>query len=674
MLLECLVLQGMAQVDTVYMRGRFDESSLKLRWSCANLDVLRQGFLSGYRLELFEMTNNQEVLLETRLVRTNPIEAQEYLLNQTDSAAFSVSQEIATQSNFFSDPEERRWKFLSLLFGLQDNFSLTKSLAMGTEFSGLDLVKRYQIKININESGGRSDLFFENLEISYPHKDSLPKPEPLEAICRNNRVILTGLMAASADYYSSFRIERDTFVGNNYVSVNDVPLIVNYAERFPQIYLIDTIIESRPTRYRVQGKDIWGNWGSYSDTIFVDPCHIQLLPPQPFQSYEVGDRGAVEMWWSIPDSLQSLIEGFEIFRSSNKFSGYQKISSLLVADQYAYRDDKPLAINHYFVEAIYQGGIRRRSLSDLTALIDTEPPPVPNNVSIDFDTSNFVATITWDQITIMDFSGYRILYSTTKHGQKFLLYNLELEETIYRDSINKNILQEDRYYWITSRDVSGNESFFSDPVFISLPDRFPPTPARITNVRSDFDYVEIRWIGSPSRDVKTYHLQKKFIKDIDWQNVIILDTGQENTYMDTSLIAGDTALYQILVEDSSGLLSRSNIRSAIGLADTYLPDIEFFEVVNNDTAILIRFDYPESIGVKYFRLMGGTSPDQMKTVDYLIPSQGLNRVGIIKQGNPKPFVLFQYLMSPPINGPYYLRLSSIGNDGRLSRFTEVRQL
>lgn len=664
------------QPDTIFLRGRFDDHGLKLRWSCANLDVLKAGLINGYKVDIFQVVNGREILsksLTAQMATETTISSA--IFNQTDSAAYGVAQEVLAQSNFFSDEDERQWKLLSLLFGLQDNFELTKALAMGTEIEEIDQSLTYRCKIRINSANGFQNSISEILDIKYPAIDILPAPEKLNIICRMNRVTLSGTMLSSADYYSSYRIDRDTFVGNEFEPINDVPLIVNYAEGPPQIYMIDTIIESRPTRYRVQGKDIWGNWGPFSDTVFVDPCHINMLPPQPFQSFEIEDRGAIEMWWNVPDSLHAFLMGFEIYRAENKFDNYIKISDLIPPDQFNYRDDEPNAVNYYYVEAIYQGDIRRRSLSDVATLIDTEPPSAPTNVQVNFDTTTFVATITWDEITGNDFSGYRILYNSKGEGhQKFLLYNLELSQTIFRDSINSEILQEDRYYWITARDFSGNESVFSEAVNIDLPDRFPPTPARITDVKSDFSHTEVYWVRSPSRDVTDYVLQKKIKGDIEWQNIVIEDGGGENIYLDSLLTPGDTTLYRIVAEDANGLQSESNMRSALRLPEVFLPEIQLINIVAGDSTTAIIFDYPETTALKYFRLMGGPTMDEMRTIAYIVPSQAITRNGLTKQGIDDPFSLYQYAIGDRLPSPYFFKISAVGSDGRVSKFSEVRQL
>ena len=668
--------RGFSQTDSIFLRGRFDEQSLKLRWSTASLDVLRAGFVNGYEVGVYHVQGDREILVSTLSAEiASDADIAQWLFNQTDTAAYSVVEELLEDSNFFLDEEERQWKILSLLFGLQDNFGLTKALGMGIEIEDLDRSLNYRCKIGIHTHSAPSTTENEVLDISYPTLEVLPVPESLHVVCRANRVTISGLMEHSAAYYSSFRIDRDTFVGNQFEPVNEVPLIVNYAQGAPQIYVIDTIIESRPTRYRVQGKDIWGIWGPYSDTIFVDPCHINLLAPHPFQSFEVEDRGAVEMWWSLPDSLHALLKGFEIYRSENKFEGYHKISDLIPPDQFTYRDHTPQPINYYYVEAIYSGDIRRRSLSNLSTLIDTEPPPVPGNVQVVFDTATYKATITWDEITVSDLSGYRISYNAEGEGhQKFLLYNLELDQTIYHDTINPQILQEGRFYWITARDFSGNESFYSEPVQVKLPDRFPPAPARITGVRSDFSHAEIHWVGSPSRDVARYLLQSKKQSASDWSEMMLSDDGGENTYLDSLLQPGDTTLYRIVVTDSSGLKSVSNMRSTFRLPEPFLPDIQLISMTSTDSSTVVTFDYSEAVEVKYFRLMGGPAQDSMTSLAYIEPNQAILRTNIQKQGASETFALYRHALQGTFRQPYFFKISAVGLDGRISRYSEIRQL
>ncbi len=655
--------------DTLFLRGRFDEESLKLRWSCTSLEKLIDGFRSGYMLSVYQIDGDQKIFVSSHRILAGDHDVINQSINtQADSAAYAVLQELVDQGTFFDHEEVQRWKFLTLIFGLQDNFLLTKALGMGAELTNLDRSRKYRIEIDLIKSTEQSTLVREDLETVFPHTEFLPEPETLTATCTDNRVTLTGVMTASTQYYSSYRLERDTFIGNNFVLVNRVPLLVNYASGEPLLFFIDTIIESRPTRYRLQGKDIWGNWGPYSDTLVVDPCHLRLLPPHPFSAEETEERGSCILRWEVPDSIRDRLVGFEVYRSSEKFKGYQKLVDL-PAHVFEYRDSNPLLVGYYYVEVIYENNHRRKSLSDIVALIDTRPPPVPENVQVNFDTVNLITTIRWDSVKALDLSGYRIFYSDQgKDGHKFLLDNLVRKTTTYQDTIDQSLLAKDRYYWITSRDFSGNESLFSNPGYVRIPDRFPPVPARITDLRLEWNRVEVYWVGSPSHDAVLYFLERRQQSATAWKSQQVTNENTVNQFIDSTLLKNDTVHYRIRVLDSSGLSGVSNVRAGWKLSSPWLPDLHLISVQRTDSTVVIFFDYPENIDVRHFRLRSGNSPDGMQTRQFIFPLAVLIRTGIQKDDFETEFNLYRCAIM--LDPDHYFQLQAIARDGRISRYSE----
>ena len=69
--------------------------------------------------------------------------------------------------------------------------------------------------------------------------------------------------------------------------------------------------------------------------------------------------------------------------------------------------------------------------------------------------------------------------------------------------------------------------------------------------------------------------------------------------------------------------------------------------------------------------MGGRSPNNMVTMDYLLPADILLRTGIRKQGQSGSYALYQHDIAKSLSTPFYFKLRAIEHGGMISKFTEV---
>jgi len=671
MLFGMLTLSG--QTDTLFTLAHYDESSLKLRWSIGNTDILALGFQYGYTLTIEEMDGTQ--IRDTRSVNVMPLSDDAISTRcktDGDTLTFGLFKQSRDGTNTFtSDPEAQKWNRLIMLFGIQDNFPLSKAMGLAYELENPNTPATYRVRVAINHPRN-AQLLTQVLTIPFPTVQLLDPPLPPICICKDNRLSITGDLYGVDDQYSSFHILRRQDSTSAYQRRSPRPLLANYAEGDPLVFYIDTIGKEGIYDYVLQGKDIWGEYGPYSRPEYVLPCHIIYAPPRLYAD-EVEERGKSKLNWEIPDSLLQFLEGFDIYRSEDKFNGFEKINeTVLPVTQRTYMDDEPLEMNFYYVQARYHRNITSNSLSKMVALIDTRPPGIPQNVQVEFDTSTFISKITWSDLADPDLKGYRIFFSPEPDGNKFLLYNLELENNYYIDTLDKKTLYMGRTYWVTSRDLNQNESFYSDSVSIALPDRFPPTAARITNVEYDYNYVQLTWEGSPSKDVVQHTLEWKTINESTWQEKSITPSSYSNLYRDSMQAMGDTLLYRIRVVDTAGLTSYSNVRKGWLLPPIFLPDLDYIETEVRDTILALFFDYPDNVDIDRFQIMSGSNESEMTTWGYVYPQEHMIRQGIKKTGNDTPFALYQWDRLLPTSA-LFLKIRAISEEGKVSRFSTIHQ-
>jgi hypothetical protein len=560
---------------------------------------------------------------------------------------------------------------LGFYFGLFDNFELSKALGLGYETTDLDKTKQYRVEIKLPDANparyvpGRSVVIYQDPIIR-------PKPAAPSVECNNNLITLSALLAQSAPSYSSFKIERATSFQDSFVAINERPLIVNYAYADPLISFKDSIGTLSPMQYRLVGKDFWGDFGPASDVVTIDPCHIIFPPPYPVLTEETEDRGAIQINWMIPDTLQGFLQGFNLFRAKSKFSAYEKLNSqLLPSNQFEYVDYSPFSVAYYQVEARYSSGVIRKSLTVHAALLDTKPPAAPTNLEVQLDTATMIVTLQWDAVSADDLKGYRVSFAHGPGAPKFLLNNIETTRRSICDTLDLGQLHQQVYYWVTSRDFSQNESFYSDSVVVIIPNRIPPVAPRITHIISDENYLDIYYDRSASQDHIEHILQKKNRSGRNWSSAYILPHDWNNRYRDTLITSRDTFEYRILAVDQGGLESTSNVMSASLLEPLMLLPFEYVKAERKDNVITIYFDYRDDMLPGQFRLLAGKDQDQMQTLGLLNAQEIILQTGIKKEEEASTYTLYRYQIGNSDTAPKYFKVRAISSSGKVSPYSRI---
>ncbi|NND34715.1 MAG: hypothetical protein HKN76_19165, partial [Saprospiraceae bacterium] len=504
--------------DSVFVHAQFDQESLKIRWSFSGLEAMQMAFDRTWQLKIYE--DEESMLVHEINVRPKEnAEILRFITSASDSVTYEIYNDLIGGNLLLESPDQEAWFELGFYFGLFDNFELSKALGLGHEINGLDKTRPYRIEINLQDANP-ARFRVAKKKVIYQDPVIRPKPDLLSLECNDNVVTVTGLLNESAQYYSSFDLERTVQGIDSFKQINRRPLIVNYAYEGSLISQRDTISGEGTTRYRLIGKDFWGDYGPYSDIASIDPCHITYVPPYPVLIKETEEPESMVISWLIPDSLHNLLAGFNIYRSSEKFGRQEKQNSVILpATQFTFIDRNPLSVAYYQVEAIYEKNKVKRSLSVHAALLDTKAPAKPANLQAHLDTNSRVVTLKWDEVKDNDLKGYRVFFAHGPESARLLLNNLETTNPFIHDTLSKNHLHQKIYYWVTSRDFSQNESFYSDSVIVTIPDIIPPAAPHLTHIVSDEHYLDVYYDRSASTGVIMHLLQKRRRGDLDWTSI-----------------------------------------------------------------------------------------------------------------------------------------------------------
>ena len=90
------------------------------------------------------------------------------------------------------------------------------------------------------------------------------------------------------------------------------------------------------------------------------------------------------------------------------------------------------------------------------------------------------------------------------------------------DSISRNTLTKNIYYYVVAEDNSHNFSKPSDTLAVPVPDIFPPGIAVLKDYTQDGESVTFKWMQSVSEDVAFYYIYRKLANEAQWKCVRIV--------------------------------------------------------------------------------------------------------------------------------------------------------
>ena len=662
-----MVSMAFAQQDTLQLVTQFDAHSLKIRWITTDVNALRRGFNEGWQLIIYPQNSNQPVYQERIRPLTDNALA-DLIHSGSDSLVFSIYQNIRSGQTFFTDAADREWQQLGFLFGLADNFRLSKALALGHEITGLDTALNY--RVDLRPGSAYPALISLPALATYNKDPGLTPPPAPQAGCKDDRIAITATLPDHTPWYASYRLEKDTSGENKFFPLHTTPLLVNYASGQPRIFYLDSLPAAVTSYYRLVGKDIWGRYGPASAAAGVEPCSWIFTAPHPLEIREM-PSGHLRLQWQLPSNVHPGLQGFHIYRSRERFGPFEQLNTALIppADRF-FVSETPWTVGYYYVQAVYSPRVFANSLTVLGTVLDVVPPAVPQHVHATLDTSTMIVTITWQPVEDRDLNGYRVSFAHGRTGHKFLLNNLETNQTSMQDTLGRRDLFTEIYYWVTARDHHQNESFYSDSAAVVLPDVFPPIPARITELEAETYGVRLYYDRSPSRDAERYLLQKRTPPDSVWTEISVYPTDWNNQFMDT-VTAVSPWEYRLKTVDVHGLESFSEIRQAKLLDPYLLPPVEYTKAERQDSVITLYFDYPDHGSPARFRIMAGASAASLGTISLPTAAAITFQRGIRKRNSPHSYTLFKIQL--PLTDPswQFFKIRAMDAQGKISPYSKL---
>ncbi len=389
---------------------------------------------------------------------------------------------------------------------------------------------------------------------------------------QDKRVLLQWEIPIDAGY-SGFFIERSDNGGTSFAQVNEFP-VATYESETPhtQVYLfMDSVSANEATYiYRVRGEDLFNRIGPWSDTI-----HVYCLPPAveaaPHILHATEEAGPeVDVSWVFPDSLESEIRYFTIWRSNRAEGGFEVMADSIGKTLRTWTDTSPLPVNYYIVGVTDRTGQEKQSYSRMVQLDDSIGPQRPAGLG-GTCSENGLVELNWTPCPDPDTKGYRVFYTYNPDGDFLEATTETWVDTSFHFYIDVQKLNRTIYVKVQALDYRANYSAFSDTVAVGLPDIVPPSPPVLYQV-AQYPYgIITEFQRSASADVEKYFVERRKASDEDWVKVCEI-TGWSPTgmfsvldslrgrYTDTTSLQPIKYAYRVVARDSAGNLGYSATR------------------------------------------------------------------------------------------------------------------
>ncbi len=240
-----------------------------------------------------------------------------------------------------------------------------------------------------------------------------------------------------------------------------------------------------------------------------------VVPAPPTGVTATSGPGAITVAWSYPrytGDPSDVVIGFHVYRADIATG----VTTLVTGRPVLRNDSGPLE----FADTLVANGVRYRydvravdlvrresapSGAAVATAIDGTPPRMPTNVVT--VPGDGVVTVSWEPTSDTDLSGYHVERSTGLDQPYRRLTSAPVPAGApYED--RTAIGGTPYFYRVVAVDSSGNEGRPSNAIAALPVDQTPPLPPTGVAVEARGRSLDVRWIASPSSDVRGYYVYR----------------------------------------------------------------------------------------------------------------------------------------------------------------------
>lgn len=617
---DTLFIQAVAHTDT---------EQIKIRWAPSNHWLWQYANEVGYTLERVTLKNQAGIALSPaeRLASLKRWPApfhpanMDSWKNRVDTsevaglAAAALFGEDMTVEDLSVHPmvqiynrvQEQDNRFGFGLFAADQDWEVAKAMGLAAEDTDVQVGETYLYYVKPAKFPTSFVVASKALMAKAEKAPRLSAPTALKAQF-GDRVVDLKWEANFMTNFSSYWIEKSLDGGQQFVPVNHLPIVPTQQKEngLSSAFYRDTLLENfQRVVYRIRAKSIFGEFSPPSDTLSGFGQPKRLAASIGISSIRETQAGQLEIQWDFPTKLSQHLEGFELYRASQKNGPFEKIHpDKLKAAERRFQDKSARSVNYYKIKAFDLYGHSYESFSALGQLLDEEPPLAPTGLQGMIDKEGKVS-LSWQANEEDDHMGYRVFRSNQKEGFYNQVTSYFTRDTFYQHQVDMNTSSKSIYYKVIALDFRENYSEKSIFCEIQRPDLIPPIPPLMKRATPTDTGVSLQWVLSSSQDLAQHQLQRQQVGEPNWTTLLSIDREQSiRQFNDLTAKKQMAYRYRIMAIDEAGLEASSKVVEVSPLDKGIRAPIENFEVQRDSQAesIRISWKYPPAKKLHQFVL------------------------------------------------------------------------
>ena len=638
LLLVCASASFAQGLDSIGLIANVAADKVQLKWLPSNYRIWMEGVKSGYMIDRTEVkaVNGKWVIVKKETLTTEPLKAwsTERITEEAKTNPEVVSAKVVIAARIMEDNTksatslsatsemQSQKDYLHIMCLLGNLLKNKSSEAMGLYYEDKTAVagKTYFYEVTLNNSKKIKAITVVNTAVP----EVLPKVMGFDYKNTDKSVELYWIQPKHSGYFA-YNIYRSTSKGGTFEKVNKDPYIGEIAITADEkrIRYIDSFPEMNKTYYyKVQAINAFEKLSPFTEVLTVKSYAFLSGAPTITSSFSP-DNSAIELEWIVPSADAESITSFAVWVADEPFGPMTKVNTKPIDGKtYKYVDQTPgKPVFNYYRVCSY--GYFKDSICSLVKegfLVDSIPPAPPTIVAGICDT-NGVVTLHWKKSKERDIYGYRVFRTFYKHHEPIRVTDTTIFDTTFVETVDIKAGWKKIYYAVVAVDQVYNASYISPYFAVSLPDKIPPINGIFTNYEATYSGILLEWKPSPSNDVKYTYIYKKSEYDFQWVPLVKLtgtDAVQRTKLRDTVTQSNVWYEYRLVVEDSSGLLSKDEQRLRV-----QQPEKDPFPVVTNLRAVMsrenkmVKLSWDFNKQAKGFKIMRSQNGGQVETYEFV---------------------------------------------------------
>lgn len=606
------------------------KGKIMLKWMPISAKNFLDNFNYGYNLYRSEVSldaNGKPILQEKVKLNSLPIKPKpKNELAALDSSSrnatlfgYNTKEQLEKSSKVknYTKTDNDDYIYAITIFGILSNNKLAEALGYYWEDKSADPTKTYYY--TLQQIITMQDIGF--MGVNLKKKPAIFKPYNLAHSQKQKAVTIKWFSDTHVGsiYYN---IYRATSANGNYQKLNKKP-ISNFTTSKDKniVFFIDTVPEYNKTYYyKATSVNMLEVESEPSKVLPVLSTRYLETLPKIVQGM-VLNKNEIEIKWEMDFRDQPYVKGFAVYKSRTAEGEYKCLTpSLLSKNTFVYKDKKDIGTtNYYRISAVGLGGDSLISVMKGVYLIDSVPPAMPVFISGICDT-NGIVKIKWKMNKEADFIGYRVFKTYNVRHEPVRMTPGHIGDTLFIDTIPKNLSDKKVYYTVSSIDMHFNPSQFPPYICVRIPDKLAPIAPYFTDYNVDKKGINLFWEHGKDADLAQVQLQRKSPLDFDFQLVVKYEGDSLNilNYRDTLTKTGINYQYRLLAIDSTGLRKYSDKTLGVQQMDKFVPEaVKNLVVISSKPNQLIKLTWEFAGRAKSFRILRAKNNGPLESYDFV---------------------------------------------------------